>query len=163
VIGIDAVPPLLQRLERKVRDLELDNVEIVRGSFSALPLGDASVDVAVACSSLTSIAPSGGECAIAEGERIVKPGGELWVIWPDAPQWFCDRGFTYMALPGNAEMHFRDVASAARICADFYSEESAQWVRDHDARTVPFAVLGVPPPNDACYKRVGEPAATPSP
>lgn len=154
VIAVDAVPPLLERLERKVHDLELSNVEIRRGSFTALPLDDASVDLAVACSSLTSTAPSGGECAITEAERIVKPGGELWVIWPDAPQWFCDHGFTYMALPGNAEMHFRDVDSAARICADFYSDEAAQWVRANDARVVPFAVLGVSPPSDACRKQI---------
>lgn len=156
VIAVDPVPPLLDRLRRKVEDQELSNVETVRGDFMHLPLDDASVDVAVACSSLTSTAPSGGECAIAEAERIVRPGGDVVVIWPDAPQWFCDRGFTYMALPGNAEMHFRDVDSAARICADFYSAEAAQWVRDNDARVVPFAVLGVSPPSDACFKHKPE-------
>jgi ubiquinone/menaquinone biosynthesis C-methylase UbiE len=154
VIAVDPVPPLLERLERKVHDLELSNVETRRGSFTALPLDDASVDVAVACSSLTSTAPSGGECAITEAERIVRPGGELWVIWPDAPQWFCDRGFEYFALPGNAEMHFRDVDTAARICADFYGDEAAQWVLANQARVVPFAVLGVSPPSDACRKVV---------
>ncbi|HZS13154.1 MAG TPA: class I SAM-dependent methyltransferase [Candidatus Dormibacteraeota bacterium] len=161
VIAVDAIPPLLQRLDRKVRDQELDNVETRRGSFTALPLDDGSVDVAVACSSLTSTPPWGGDSAVAEAERVVKPGGDLVVIWPDRPEWFCERGFTYMALPGNAEMHFRDVASAARLCAAFYSEEAAQWVRDNDARVVPFAVLGVSPPSDACFKRVSG-AATPS-
>jgi len=161
VIAVDAVPPLLERLQRKVTDQDVGNVEIRRGSFMHLPLDDASVDVAVACSSLTSHPPWGGECALEEAERIVRPGGDLVVIWPDSPEWFCERGFTYMALPGNAEMHFGDVASAARICADFYSDEAAQWVRDNDARVVPFAVLGVPPPSDACFKRVGV-APTPS-
>jgi SAM-dependent methyltransferase len=154
VIAVDAVPPLLQRLQRKASDLELTNVETRRGSFMQLPLDDRSVDIAVACSSLTSHAPWGGECALQEAERIVKPGGDLVVIWPDAPDWFCERGFTYMALPGNAEMHFRDVESAARICAAFYSDEAAQWVRDNDARVVPFAMLGVSPPSDACFKRI---------
>ena len=158
VIAVDAVPPLLQRLQRKVCDQELSNVEIRRGSFMRLPLEDGGVDVAVACSSLTSNPPWGGDCAIAEGERIVRPGGDLVVIWPDQPEWFLARGFTYMALPGHAEMHFRDVASAARICADFYSEEAAQWVRDNHARVVPFAVLGVSPPSDACFKRVVKPS-----
>jgi ubiquinone/menaquinone biosynthesis C-methylase UbiE len=154
VIAVDAVPPLLERLRRKADDLELDNVETRRGSFMQLPLDDASVDIAVSCSSLTSHAPWGGECALEEAERIVRPGGDLVVIWPDVPDWFCGRGFTYRALPGNAEMHFRDVESAARICTDFYSEEAAQWVRDNHARVVPFAVLGVSPPSDACFKRV---------
>jgi ubiquinone/menaquinone biosynthesis C-methylase UbiE len=162
VIAVDAVPPLLERLQRKADDQEMDNVETRRGSFMRLPLDDDSVDVAVACSPLTSHAPWGGECALEEAERIVRPGGDLVVIWPDAPAWFCERGFTYMALPGNAEMHFRDVDSAARICAAFYSDEAAQWVRDNDARVVPFAVLGVSPPSDACFKRVEKPPATPS-
>ncbi|HXA29076.1 MAG TPA: methyltransferase domain-containing protein [Candidatus Angelobacter sp.] len=160
VIAVDAVPPLLERLQRKARDLELSNVETRRGSFTHLPLDDDSVDVAVACSSLTSHAPWGGDCALQEVERVVRPGGDAVVIWPDDPEWFCARGFRYMALPGAAEMHFRDVGSAARICADFYSDEAAQWVRDNHARVVPFAVLGVSPPSDACFKRVG--AATPS-
>jgi len=154
VIAVDAVPALLDRLRRKADALELSNVDTRRGSFRRLPIDSAGVDIAVACSSLTSHAPWGGDLALAEAERIVKPGGDLVVIWPDAPEWFCARGFAYMSLPGNAEMHFRDVASAARIAADFYSEEAAQWVRDNDARVVPFAVLGVPPPNDACVKQV---------
>jgi SAM-dependent methyltransferase len=155
VVAVDAVPPLLDRLQRRARDLELDNVETRRGSFTCLPLPDHSVDVAVACSSLTSHAPWGGECALREAERIVRPGGDLVVIWPDDPDWFCARGFHYIALPGNAEMHFRDVESAVRITADFYSDEAARWVRDNGARVVPFAVLGVSPPSDACFKRVG--------
>jgi ubiquinone/menaquinone biosynthesis C-methylase UbiE len=160
VIAVDAVPPLLDRLQRKAEALELSNVETRRGSFVRLPLADHSVDIAVACSSLTSHAPWGGDFALDEAERIVKPGGDVVVIWPDDPSWFCARGFSYMALPGNAEMHFRDVGSAQRICADFYSDEAARWVQANQARVVPFAVLGVSPPSDACFKRAGE--ATPS-
>ncbi|HEV7677175.1 MAG TPA: class I SAM-dependent methyltransferase [Candidatus Dormibacteraeota bacterium] len=153
VIAVDAVPALLDRLVDKARALELENIEVRRGSFTHLPLDDASVDIAVACSSLTSHAPWGGECALREVERIVRPGGDMVVIWPDDPDWFCARGFTYMSLPGAPEMHFRDVESAARICAAFYSERAARWVRDHDARVVPFEVLGVRPPSDACFKK----------
>ena len=155
VVAVDAVPSLLQRLERKARDQELDNVEARRGSFLHLPLADRSVDIAVACSSLTAHAPWGGERALREAERVVRPGGELVVIWPDDPSWFCARGFTYMSVPATTEMHFRDPAAAERICRDFYSDAAARWVREHDARVVPFAVLGVPPPSDACIKRVG--------
>jgi SAM-dependent methyltransferase len=154
VIAVDAVPALLQRLEHKARDLELDNIEVRRGSFLRLPLDDGSVDVAVACSSLTSHAPWGGDEALGEAERIVRRGGQLVVIWPDDPSWFCRRGFTYRAGPATTEMHFRDVDSAARICRDFYSESAARWVRDKQARVVPFEVLGVKPPADACIKQV---------
>jgi len=154
VIAVDAVPALLQRLERKARDQELGNIEVRRGSFLRLPLDDACVDVAVACSSLTSHAPWGGDEALREAERVVRPGGQLVVIWPDDPSWFCRRGFTYRSFPATTEMHFRDVDSAARICRDFYSESAARWVRERQARVVPFAVLGVKPPADACIKQV---------
>jgi ubiquinone/menaquinone biosynthesis C-methylase UbiE len=154
VIAVDAVPALLARLDGKVRALELDNVETRRGSFLHLPIDTASVDLAVACSSFTSQAPWGGEDALREAERIVRPGGELVVIWPDDPAWFCDRGFTYVSVPTTTEMHFRDSAAAERICRDYYSEDAARWVRAHHARVVPFAVLGVPPPCDACIKSI---------
>jgi ubiquinone/menaquinone biosynthesis C-methylase UbiE len=155
VIAVDAVPALLQRLACKARDQELTNIEVRRGSFVCLPIDDASVDMAVACSSLTSHAPWGGEDALREAERIVRPGGELVVIWPDDPSWFCRHGFSYEAFPATTEMHFRDVESAARICRDYYSEAAARWVCEHQARVVPFEVLGVRPPADACVKRVG--------
>ena len=154
VIAVDAVPALLQRLQCKARDQELDTIEVRRGSFVRLPLDDASVDVAVACSSLTSQAPWGGDGALREAERIVRPGGEVVVIWPDDPAWFCRRGFTYLTVPTTTAMHFRDAQSAERICRDFYSDAAAGWVREHEARVVPFAVLGVNPPSDACRKRV---------
>jgi len=157
VIAVDAVPALLQRLERKARDQELSNIETRRGSFLRLPLDDASVDIAVACSSLTSQAPWGGDDALREAERVVRPGGEVVVIWPDDPTWFCHRGFTYMSVPATTAMHFRDVPSAERICRDYYSDEAARWVRQHRARVVPFEVLGVKPPSDACVKRVDTP------
>jgi SAM-dependent methyltransferase len=160
VIAVDAVPALLQRLDRKARDQELDDrIETRRGSFLRLPLDDASVDVAVACSSLTSQAPWGGDAALSEAERVVRPGGELVVIWPDDPAWFCRRGFTYLSVPATTAMHFRDVAAAERICRDYYGEAAAAWVRRHRARVVPFEVLGVRPPSDACLKRI---AVTPS-
>ena len=154
VIAVDAVPALLQRLQRKANDQELDNIEVRRGSFVRLPLDTASVDVAVACSSLTSQAPWGGEEALREAERIVRPGGDVVVIWPDDPSWFCARGFTHVAVPATTAMRFRDVASAQRICRDFYSDRAARWVQQHDARVVPFEVLGVRPPSDACVKTI---------
>jgi SAM-dependent methyltransferase len=162
VIAVDAVPALLDRLQRKARDQELPNIEVRRGSFLNLPLDDRSVDVAVACSSLTSQAPWGGDAALREAERVVRRGGELVVIWPDDPSWFCARGFTYVSVPATTEMHFRDTAAAERLCRDFYSDAAARWVRAHDARVVPFDVLGVPPPADACVKQVGAPDPAPT-
>src|SRR5438105_8796644 len=83
VIAVDAVPALLERLERHAREQGVTNIQARRGSFTHLPLADGAVDVAIACSSLTSHAPWGGEAALREAQRVVHPGGELVVIWPD--------------------------------------------------------------------------------
>src|SRR5205807_386542 len=155
VIAVDAVPALLERLERHAREQGVTNIQARRGSFTHLPLADGAVDVAIACSSLTSHAPWGGEAALREAQRVVHPGGELVVIWPDDPQWFIDRGFAYRSV-GDADddrLHFESAEVAERICREFYSEAAAGWVREHEADSVPFSVLGMRPPNDACVWR----------
>ena len=154
VIAVDAIPALLARLEEKARDRGLRNVDVRRGSFAALPLADSSVDVAVACSSLTSQGPLGGERALAEAERIVRPGGDVVVIWPQETRWFREHGYSYVSLQGNEVIHFPDVATAERVCRRFYSARAAAWVRRHHSADVPYHVAGLTPPNDACIKRV---------
>lgn len=154
VVAVDEVPALLRRLELHLREQCIDNVDVRRGSFTALPLEDDSVDIAVACSSLTSRAPFGGQDALDELERIVRPGGDVAIIWPDRPDWFCDRGFVHLSAAGNDHLHFTDAAAAERICRDFYSDEAADWVARQGTADVPFMVLGVPPPNDVCIRRV---------
>lgn len=157
VIAVDEVPPLLRRLEVHLRDEGIVNVEVRRGSFDALPLADDSVDVAVACSSLTSRAPLGGEPALAEMDRVVRDGGEVAVIWPDRPEWYRSRGFVHLSAAGNDNLSFADVAAAERVCRDFYSDAAAAWVVEHRSATVPFAVLGISPPNDVCIRTVRKP------
>ena len=154
VIAVDEVPPLLRRLERRLRESGVDNVEVSRGSFTDLPLADHSVDVAVACSSVTSREPFGGQAAIDEMERVVRPGGQLAVIWPDRPEWFRERGFLVLAAEGNRSVSFADPQAAERICRRYYSEEAARWVAANRSSQVPYAVLGVDPPNHACLREV---------
>ena len=154
VVAVDAVPPLLDLLEARCRESGSTNVELRRGSFDELPLEDGSVDLAVACSSVTARAPFGGEVALAEMERVVRPGGELAIIWPDRPDWFRERGFTLLTAAGNDTLSFADPASAERICRAFYSEEAARWVAKHEAAEVPFAVVGIEPPNQVCLRTV---------
>lgn len=158
VVAIDAVPALLERLRGHCAEAGIVNVEVRRGRLDALPLGDAVVDLAVACSSLTSHAPFGGDAALREARRVVRPGGRVAVVWPDDPAFFCARGFTYLAVPGEMVMRFRDVAAARRLCRDFYSPRAEAWVTAHDSAIVPFEVLGVHPPRDACVLDVdGDP------
>lgn len=155
VLAVDAVPPLLERLARHVREAGLDNVEIHRGGFHQLPFPDASVDIAVACSSLGSRGPFGGEPAVAEACRVLRRGGEFWVIWPDDPCFFTERGFRFVQTPPPPAMSFPSLESAIRLCRDFYGERAAEWVERHGCADVPYAVLGMRPPADACVLRVG--------
>jgi ubiquinone/menaquinone biosynthesis C-methylase UbiE len=154
VVAVEEVPPLMRRLEAHLLEHGIDNVEVRRGSFAALPLDDNAVDIAVACSSLTSREPFGGEAALAEMERIVRPGGDIAVIWPDRPGWFRERGFVHLSAAGNDILYFADPKTAERLCREFYSEGAASWVARHRTAEVPFAVLGIRPPSDVCIRRV---------
>lgn len=154
VIAVDAVPPLLRLLRRAARAQRLENIDIRRGSFRALPVPDHSVDLAVACSSFTAAGVHGGVRAIREAERIVRPGGAVAIIWPQDPRWFLAHGYEHIVVRGSGSLHFRDVATAERLCATYYRPAAAQWVRELRTHDVPYDVLGVSPPNDVCIRRV---------
>lgn len=154
VIAVDAVPALLQRLERRARREHVDNIDIRRAAFRALPLPDHSVDLAVACSSFTTAGAHGGLRALREAERIVRPGGVVAIVWPQHPSWYGQQGYEHVVVRGQGTVCFRDTATAERLCALYYSAEAAQWVREHATGDVPYAVLGVPPPNDLCIRRI---------
>lgn len=162
VVAVDAAPPLLDRLRSRLADLGADTVEVRRGSFSRLPIADASVDVAVACSSLGARPPFGGEPELAEILRILRPGGLCAVIWPDEPAWFTARGMTHVALPGPLLHRFSDVRMARRLCRFFHGPEAARWVVEHGTADVPYEVLGMRPPADLCVMRCpgGDPDVT---
>lgn len=154
VVAIDAVPALLERLRQRAYDEGLRNVAVIRAGYSALPLPDNSVHVAVACSVFTHEESPGTVRALREAERIVEPGGQVAVIWPHRPEWFAERGYEYRAFDGNDVMHFRDLATAQRLCERYYPANAARWVIDNRSPDVPFSVLGSKPPNDVCIKRI---------
>jgi ubiquinone/menaquinone biosynthesis C-methylase UbiE len=154
VVAVDAVPALLRRLKAAARRARITNIEVCRAAFRALPLRDHTVDLAVACSSFTTSGPHGGLRALREAERIVRPGGAVAVLWPQHPHWFRERGYEHVVVRGQGALCFRDVETAQRLCALYYSDAAARWVRDHAVREVPYSVLGVPPPNDICIRRI---------
>lgn len=154
VIAVDAVPALLQRLGDRARRAGLENIETRRGSFCALPLADGSVDLAVACSSFMTTGPHGGLRALREAERVVRRGGEVAIIWAPHPEWFMQHHYEHIVVRGRQTHGFRDVATAERLCATYYSEAAAAWVRKHQTSDVPYSVLGVSPPHDLCIKRL---------
>lgn len=153
VVAVDMVPAMLERLERAVHAARLDNVEVRRGAFRALPLADRSVDIAVACSSFMPSGPHGGLTALREAGRVVVPGGSVAIIWPQDPSWLGLQGFEHVLVAGAACHAFRDEATAERLCATYYSDAAAAWAREHHARDIPYSVLGSTPPNDVCIKR----------
>lgn len=154
VIAVDAVPQLLRRLRSAARAQRLENIETRRGSFRALPVADRSVDLAVACSSFTTSGVHGGVRALREAERIVRSGGAVAIIWTQQPRWFRDHGYEHIVVRGGGTLRFRDVETAERLCAMYYSTAAARWVREHRRCDVPYDVLGVPPPNDVCIRRL---------
>lgn len=154
VIAVDGVPMLLERLEQKARRLGLTNIETHRAPFAALPLPNASVDLAVACSAFTTRGTHGGDAAVDEAERIVRPDGDVAIIWPQHHRWLTARGYDYVRVRGEGTVHFSDVEQAVRLCKTYYSAAAARWVREHATADVPYSVLGVHPPNDLCIRRI---------
>jgi ubiquinone/menaquinone biosynthesis C-methylase UbiE len=78
VVGIDRSPEALHFVrERRAR------VRPVRGDVTALPLGDASIDVAIAITVLYAV--DDDAAAIAELARVLAPGGALVVVEPAFP------------------------------------------------------------------------------
>ena len=70
------------------------------------------------------------------------------------------QGFRYVSLPVPEGMgvRFRSLAVALRVARRFYAHNRA--VLRHLLRThrpeVPYSVLGVNPPHDYCWLRVGD-------
>src|SRR5438105_3044071 len=107
VIAVDAVPVLLRRLETHATETGVRNIDVRRGGFTALPVDDGSVDLAVACSSFTPSGPHGGTNALREAERVTRPDGTIAVIWPQQPDWLEAQGFEYRRFDGDDIRHPR--------------------------------------------------------
>jgi ArsR family transcriptional regulator len=75
VIAVDASAAMLRTAKARVG--HLDQVEIRRGQLEALPLDDASVDIAFLVLVLPYVAEPA--VAIAEAARVLKPGGRLLI------------------------------------------------------------------------------------
>ncbi len=76
VIGVEPHPPLVAIARRRTRRRE--NVTVLEGSAAALPVEDASVDVAHA--RWAYFFGPGCEAGLAELDRVMRPGGTAFVI-----------------------------------------------------------------------------------
>jgi arsenite methyltransferase len=74
-IGLDTLPEMLAEAETNARRGGIANVEWVRGEIEAIPLPDASVDVAIS-NGVLNLSPRKGR-ALSEIFRVLRPGGRI--------------------------------------------------------------------------------------
>lgn len=72
-IGLDTLPEMLELAAANAAEARVANVEWIRGELEAIPLPDASVDVAIS-NGVVNLSPRKGR-ALAEAFRVLRPGG----------------------------------------------------------------------------------------
>ena len=156
VVGVEPHPALARLARRRTRRLR--NVRVVEGTAQALPVADASVDVAHARWSY--FFGPGCEPGLAELDRVVRRGGTAFVIDNDATRstfggWFrrgypmvdpsvverfwSSRGWT--RIPVDMGWTFRsraDLEAVVRI--EFAPEIAREVLATHVGTTVDYAV-----------------------
>jgi ubiquinone/menaquinone biosynthesis C-methylase UbiE len=106
VIGVDNSPAMLEVAERNLNALDVGNVQLLEGELDALPLGDDSMDAAVA-NMVLHHAPDPA-AMLTEMARVVRPGGIVavtdevehgyeWMRTEQADLWL---GFTRSQVEG---------------------------------------------------------------
>jgi len=76
VVGVDGSPAMLRAARRRVAPF--DNVELLRGDLSAVPIETGSCDAALLVLALTYV--TDGAAAVAELGRVVRPGGRGVIV-----------------------------------------------------------------------------------
>jgi SAM-dependent methyltransferase len=154
LIAIEPAAPLREILMRKLRARQAPatkEVRVIAGFFDALPVADRSAELVVACSALTPEAGRGGDRGLREMERVCAPGGAVVVVWPSGREWLEQRGYRYLAFPGEMTMEFDSPEEAIELARIFYPSAVEQVKRRGD-RCVPYDLLGVNAPRDLAYK-----------
>ncbi len=75
VVGLDMTPEMLARARANQAQLGLTNVEFREGRMEEIPLGDATVDVAIS-NGVINLSTEKGQ-TFREVYRVLKPGGRL--------------------------------------------------------------------------------------
>jgi SAM-dependent methyltransferase len=76
-IGVDMTDEMLDLARRNAAEAGADNVEFVKGTIEALPLGDASVDVVISNCVINLAADK--SAVFREISRVLRPGGRIGV------------------------------------------------------------------------------------
>ncbi len=74
-IGLDTLPEMLEQAEANARDGAITNVVWLRGELEAIPLPDASVNVAIS-NGVLNLSPRKGR-AMSEIFRVLRPSGRI--------------------------------------------------------------------------------------
>jgi SAM-dependent methyltransferase len=155
VLAIEPAAGLRRILSAKLAQRDDQHcVRVRHGFFDDLPVPDDFADLVVACSAFTAAPGHGGEVGLAEMERICRPGGCVAIIWPKDPEWLAERGYQYLAFPGEMSMEFGSHREAIELAEIFYPRATGQ-IRQLGSRHIPYAVLGAKPPRDVAFKRTG--------
>jgi SAM-dependent methyltransferase len=150
VYALEPVGAMLGVLRRKLDERGVRNVTLLEGRAEAVPLPDASVDLALSASAFGSEPEQGGEAGLSELLRVTRHPGQLIVLWPDDPGWFLTHGFSHVTYEGELEVRFRDLATALRCAETFYSAAVVAHFERLRRPVIPFAALGVNAARDLC-------------
>ena len=154
VYALDAAPPLLRVLERKIASADIRNVELLRGLFRRIPLPDDSVDATISCSAFGPLEARGGGRGLDELQRVTREGGRIVILRPEDPAWFVARGFQYVSLPGQLTITFPTLADALDVTARFYGQDAVRHLETTRRPELPYHTLGVNAPRDICWLTV---------
>jgi SAM-dependent methyltransferase len=155
VVAVEPAAPLRRVLARKLGQAEHgDRAQVIHGFFDDLPVASGAADLVVACSAFTPAPGHGGEAGLSEMERVCRPGGCVAIIWPNHLGWLAAHGYEYVCFPGPMAVEFATPREAAELARIFYPRAAAE-VRRLGRRRIPYEVLGINPPRDLAFKRVG--------
>jgi hypothetical protein len=112
---------------------------------------DGWADLAVSCSAFTADPIHGGECGLAEMERITRRGGIVAFVWPSDVEWLCERGYSYESFDGEMSVEFESLDEAVELAGIFYPDAVEEIIRRGE-RHVPYEVLGTNAPRDLAWR-----------